>query len=137
MKLRVGAVFIPVIDLEESIAWYTERLGLQLVDHWGAGASFTFKEGEALVALIEVQEPQPLDFPVNPNQSNVYFHMETDDIEHARKVLESKDVVICKYYDHGLMEEIFIKDPTGNQIAIYSEKKESPFYKHASGKISW
>jgi catechol-2,3-dioxygenase len=52
MKPRVGAVFIPVLNLEASISWYMECLDLQLVDNWGAGASFTFKEGEALLALI-------------------------------------------------------------------------------------
>lgn len=139
MRLRVGAVFIPVLNLESSIQWYTDCLGLQLVDNWESGASFTFQNGEALLALIQVECIQPLEFPTSGTgaPSNVYFHFETDDLEQTRAYLENKGVEVTQYYDHGMMNELFIKDPSGNQIAIFCEKEQSPFYKHATGKISW
>lgn len=137
MKLRVGAVFIPVLNLEDSVSWYSKCFGLQLVDNWGEGASLSFENGEALLALIQVEEMQSLKFQVTKNQSNVYFHFETDDIEHARLFLEGLGVEITKSHDHGLMIELYFKDPSGNELAIYCEKKESPFYKHATGKTSW
>ncbi|WP_078551601.1 VOC family protein [Bacillus alkalicellulosilyticus] len=137
MKLRVGAVFIPVLNLEESIGWYKEILDLQLVDQWGAGASLNFKTGEALVALIQVQQKAPLHFHVGIDQTNVYFHFETDDLDSLRRHFEYKGVEITNSYDHELMNEIFIRDPSGNQISFFCEKEESPFYKHASGKVSW
>lgn len=136
MRLRGGAVFIPVLNLEESISWYTECFDLQLVDNWGAGASFTFKEGEALLGLIQVNELSPLGFPVN-GRSNVYFHFEADDMEQFKNDLEVKRIDIIGSYDHGVMDEVFIKDPSGNQISVFCEKKESPFYHHAKGKVSW
>lgn len=136
MKLRVGAVFIPVLNLETSIEWYSECFGLQMVDNWGAGASFTFKEGESLLALIQVNELSPLDFPANGTR-NVYFHFETDDMEQFKAFLEAKGIEVEKSYDHGPMTEVFIKDPSGNEISVFCEKKNSPFYQHAAGKVSW
>ncbi|WP_336789681.1 VOC family protein [Paenibacillus sp. MMO-177] len=137
MKIRVGAVFIPVLNLIDSITWYSEFFCLQLIDNWGAGASLSFKEGEALIALIQVEEIQSLQFQVNKNQKNVYFHFETNNINETIDFLEKKGVEIISSYDYGLMKECFIQDPSGNQIAIYCEKKESPFYNHATGNISW
>lgn len=137
-KLRVGAVFIPVLNLESSISWYTECFGIELVDNWGAGASFKFPSGEALVALIQVSEVQSLHFSTGNNQNkNVYFHFETDDLEKIKTHLEKKNIGITENNDHGLMNEIYIIDPSGNQIAIFCEKEISPFYKHATNKISW
>ncbi|RKP57956.1 VOC family protein [Cohnella endophytica] len=137
-KLRVGTVFIPVLNLESSITWYTECFGLELVDNWGAGASFKFPSGEALVALIQVSEIQPLHFSTGDNQvDNVYFHFETDDLDKIKAHLRGNNIKIMKQEDHGLMNEIYIIDPSGNQIAIFCEKETSPFYKHATNKISW
>lgn len=121
MKLRVGAVFIPVLNLQDSISWYSECLGLHLVDNWGQGASFTFKHGESLITLIQVEEIQPVKFNVTRNQTNVYFHFETDDITQTCLLLESKGVEITESIDHGIMNEIFIKDPSGNELSIYCE----------------
>ncbi|GMK49176.1 VOC family protein [Paenibacillus glycanilyticus] len=137
MRIRVGTVFIPVLNLIDSITWYSECFGLQLIDNWGEGASLSFKEGEALIALIQVEEIQPLQFQVNINQKNVYFHFETNDINETIDFFKEKGVEIISCMDHGLMKECYIHDPSGNQIAIYCEKEESPFYKHATGKTSW
>ncbi|WEK56058.1 MAG: VOC family protein [Candidatus Cohnella colombiensis] len=137
MKVRVGAVFIPVIDLEESINWYLNVLELKLIDNWGAGASFSFNQGESLLALIKVEKVSPLKFAVNETQSNVYFHFETDDLAQLKRNFESKGIRITSLMDHGLMNELFIIDPSGNEITFFCEKSESPFYKHATGKTSW
>jgi len=137
MKVRVGAVFIPVLDLEESINWYSNALELRLIDNWGTGASFSFSNGESLLALIKVEKLSTLTFTVTDTQSNVYFHFETDDIVQLKRHFESKKIKITNLSDHGPMIEMFVKDPSGNEIAFYCEKNESPFYKHAKGKISW
>lgn len=137
MKLRVGAVFIPVRNLEDSIPWYTECLELQLADNWGTGASFTFKEGESLLALIQVEHASPLEFPVKENYANVYYHFETDNLNQLRSHCEKMGIEIVQSFDHGMMDELFIRDPSGNRLAFYCEKQESPFYQHAKGKISW
>jgi len=137
MKVRVGTVFIPVLDLEESINWYSNVLELKLIDNWGVGASFSFSDGECLLALIKVAELSSLDFKVNDTQSNVYFHFETDDILQLKRYFESKEIKIVNFSDHGPMIEMFVKDPSGNEIAFFCEKYESPFYMHATGKISW
>jgi catechol-2,3-dioxygenase len=137
VKLRVGAVFIPVLNLAESIDWYMKNLGIQLIDNWGAGASFGFQTGETLLALIQVEQMTPLEFSVSSNKTNVYYHFETDDLDALRCRLADNGIEINRSYDHGLMKELFIKDPSGNQIAFFCEKEESPFYKHATGKVSW
>ncbi|MCR2805600.1 VOC family protein [Paenibacillus soyae] len=137
MKLRVGAVFIPVLNLKKSIDWYKECFDLQLIEDWGEGASLSFKSGETLLALIQVQKLVPLEFPVQNNQPHNYYHFETDDFVELRNHLERKGIEIIETHDHGVMNELFIMDPSGNRIAFYCEKKESPFYKHAAGKVSW
>ena len=135
--MRVGAIFIPVLQLDESISWYSDSFGLEVIDNWGAGATLRFAHGEALVALIHVDTLSPLQFQARNDQNNVYYHFETDDMEETIEILKGKGITIHNYLDHGFMTELFIQDPSGNTIAFFCESSNSPCYQHATGKISW
>ncbi|MGZ9584883.1 VOC family protein [Paenibacillus marinisediminis] len=72
----LGAVFIRVSNLDVSIPFYSDVLGLQLrdVEQWdeGRGANYFISEHSPLLTLIETDEHQPLKYPAfNLNCSNV------------------------------------------------------------------
>ncbi|AZN42713.1 VOC family protein [Paenibacillus albus] len=120
---HVGSIFIPVSSLEQSIAWYTERLGLVCrgIEDWGGGsrgATLFFQphpEHAALLSLAERMEPiQTEDFP--------RFNFQCDDAEtlHAELQATNGRVTELELWDsewnHHVLFDVF--DPDGNRINI-------------------
>ncbi|HEU5138690.1 MAG TPA: VOC family protein [Bacillales bacterium] len=130
MKLRVGGIFIPVTDLERSIEWYMECLNLKLVDRWpeGAGAGFTFENGEAGLGLVKVETKQPTEFRVSSRYQNCYYNFEPENVQEMHQFLKGRGVKVTEIEDHGPMEGFDFFDPDGNPFSAVRDKPQSPYY---------
>ncbi len=114
---RVLAVFLPVIDLEASIRWYTDKLGLQLYNHWGQGADLMVGEGETIVTMIVMDEPVHLE-ALRAVEGYPYYSLQTDNIHEVYKQLKDKGITS----EEGLEQDGFcrfhIRSPEGLTIRI-------------------
>ncbi|MFD1953021.1 VOC family protein [Paenibacillus thailandensis] len=77
---RVLAVFLPVLNLEASIAWYTRMLGFELIHHWGQGADLKVGSGETVVTMIVMNEEIHRQV-IEKSAGSPYFSLQTSDIE--------------------------------------------------------
>ncbi|WP_127573059.1 VOC family protein [Paenibacillus xylaniclasticus] len=135
---RVGGVFIPVTNLEKSIEWYSATFDVEQVDNWGTGAGFKFRKGEALLALVQVDSPQTTTFSLPDGSPHCYFNFEVSDIEEAHRELKDKGRIVSDIEHHGNIIAIFdVTDPDGNTLSFVSEKADSPYKGHATGKTGW
>ncbi|WP_028785080.1 VOC family protein [Thalassobacillus devorans] len=128
---KVGSIFIPVTNLEESMKWYQENLGAIFVDKWDfgeRGAGFVFKKGDAQLGLIEVENPQPTEFEVVKGKKNSYYNFLVTDIHEAHQDLYKKGVVVSKIDDFGGMYAFEFLDPDGNPFSIVNEVEGSKFH---------
>lgn len=111
VKNQIGAIFIPVKDIQSSRDWYCELLGCM-------------PEGEILHGHLYV-----LPIAGNTNlvlDSKMYsesavhnhplFHFNTDDIHAAYVYLQQKGVVLTTEIEHG--HWFNCKDPDGNLLMI-------------------
>ena len=101
---RVDTVFLEVRDLENSIKWYSEILGLTL--RWNRNGYAAFTIGETSLTLVQSTNIKP---------ANHYpFNFFTDDIESVHKFLvESKvNTDDIAYYDD--LSTFDFKDPDGH-----------------------
>lgn len=94
---RVLAVFVPVLDLEASIRWYTRMLGFELVHHWGQGADLKVGCGETIVTMIVMDEKTHRN-AVGMTAKFPYFSLQTTDIHRAYDTLCDKGAVTGKHY---------------------------------------
>ncbi len=111
-----------VLDLEKSLKFYKEALGLEPVRKKEASdGSFTLvylgdKETDFLLELTYLRDRKE---PYNLGELEYHLALETDDMEAAHKLHEEMGV-IC--YENPGMGIYFISDPDGYWIEIVPKK---------------
>ncbi len=99
-------------DMERSVAWYRDRLGLKEVVR---PSNFVtpvrwFELGEEQIHLIPADEPDA----VSPR----HFAIHVDNCQAARETLQSRGVEIQETVPIAGAERFFVSDPDGNHIEI-------------------
>jgi len=109
----VDFLAIPTRDVERSVRWYTEVLGLQ------RGA-----EGEVETPNVTISfwNPERDGEEFKPHVGG--FAVRVSDVEEARRELEAKGVTFKgETYDSGVCHMGFLEDPDGNTIILHRRYK--------------
>ncbi|MNJ34778.1 Glyoxalase-like domain protein [compost metagenome] len=108
---QVGAIFIPVSNIEQARDWYCDILGLS------ADGEVLF--GHLYVLPMEGETDIVLDSKIF-RVDNVFkvpaFHFNTDNIEEAFRYMSSKQVELITQIEHN--QWFNFKDPDGNHLMI-------------------
>ncbi|NLT58513.1 MAG: lactoylglutathione lyase [Clostridiales bacterium] len=123
MTFRFSHNNINVTDLEKSVAFYKEALGLREQRRHAAGdGSFTlvFLEDGLSDWRLELtwlrDHPQPYDL----GENEIHFCLETDDLEAARAKHREMG---CICYENPAMGIYFIADPDGYWVEIVPSRR--------------
>jgi catechol 2,3-dioxygenase len=117
---RLGAVHLTVTNLDRSVAFYQDAIGLRLhrredpVAAMGAG-------GEDLVVLVEEQTARP----AGRHAGLYHFALLVPSREELARALQRLAVTrtpIDGASDHGISEAIYLPDPDGNGIEIAADR---------------
>ncbi len=109
-------VGIPSQDAERSRRFYVETLGLRP----DANARFEFWAGDT---CFGIWEPDRMGGTFAP-QKNAHPALHVDDVEAARKDLESKGVEFYgEILDTGVCHMAFFTDPHGNDLMLHRRYK--------------
>jgi catechol 2,3-dioxygenase len=120
---RLGAVHLTVTDLDRSVAFYQDAIGLRLhgredpVAAMGAG-------GEDLVVLVEEQTARR----AGRHAGLYHFALLTPDrreLGRALQRLAATRTPIEGASDHGISEAIYLPDPDGNGIELAADRPRS------------
>lgn len=128
--LQCGVVRLVVSDLERSLAYYQERIGLQL-QRRAEDVAWLGVDGGDLLALVE----QPGARPVQRGRTGLYhFALLTPSRAALARVLNhllATRTQIDGASDHGVSEALYLSDPDGHGIEIYRDRprREWPFVK--------
>ncbi|MFD1205898.1 VOC family protein [Sporosarcina contaminans] len=107
---KIGTVFLPVSNIEESRDWYCRLLGIQRKGDIQFGHLYVIElEGVNLVLDQKIfQKTGPLQAPI--------FHLNAVDIEKAYNELRESNVEVTTTIQHG--HWFNFKDPDGNEIMV-------------------
>ena len=117
---RLGAVHLTVTDLDRSVAFYQDAIGLRLhrredpVAAMGAG-------GEDLVVLVEEQAARP----AGRHAGLYHFALLMPSREELARALQRLAVTrtpIEGASDHGISEAIYLPDPDDNGIELAADR---------------
>jgi catechol 2,3-dioxygenase len=118
--LRLGAVHLTVSDLDRSVAFYEEAIGLRLNSHAGAVAAMG-AGGEDLVVLHEEAGTRRAGRHAGLYHYALLFPSREELARAALRLAVTK-TRIQGASDHGTHEAIYLPDPDGNGIELAADR---------------
>ena len=120
--LRIGAVGLKARDLARLTDFYTDAIGLHVIDR----DSRTARLGAGGVTLLEL-EAAPDALPDDPRSAGL-FHtafLQPTRGDLARWLVHAarNRVALTGASDHAVSEAIYLDDPEGNGIEVYRDRK--------------
>src|SRR3954447_6791334 len=110
----VDFVAVPTQDIEASVAFYRDVLGLQERKRWGSMPGVEFQAGNLTLALMD-----PSAFGIEFGAHHVPLAFQVDDVAAARAELEAKGVeFLGDVIDSGVCHQAIFRDPAGNTLDL-------------------
>lgn len=132
-KTRVGAVELTVTDLDRSVGFYQDALGLRRHGRDGDTAALG-AGGEDLVRLVE----NPGARPAGRHAGLYHFallHPSRLELSRAVRRLAATRTPIQGASDHGVSEAIYLPDPDGNGIELYADRPREAWETRPDGGL--
>jgi catechol 2,3-dioxygenase len=119
-SLRVGTVVLTVTDLDRSVAFYENAIGLRLHRREDGRAALG-AGGEDLLVLLEDRDARPAG-----RHAGLYhfalLHPSRLELARAAQRLAATRTRIGGASDHGISEAIYLPDPDGNGIELAADR---------------
>jgi catechol 2,3-dioxygenase-like lactoylglutathione lyase family enzyme len=122
MALVTGTDFLIIgsTDVNRSVKFYGEVLGLERGKQWGNMPGYEFETGNLTIAVIQ-SDAFGMEFKPSPNP----LEFRVDDFEAAKAELESRGVEFQgDPIDSGVCLQTFFRDPDGNVLGIHHRYAE-------------
>jgi catechol 2,3-dioxygenase len=122
---HLGAVRLQVSDLERSLKWYEDVLGLEVRDRTATGASLAVAHGEQIIELRERKGVRPV-----PRSGLLglyhYAILLPDRLALGRFIAHLAGLGMrAGMSDHFVSEAVYIYDPDGLGIEVYADRPRS------------
>ena len=131
--MKIGHAHLKVRDLNRSLAFYTERLGLRVTERIGSNYAFlTGTEMHHEIALQNIGSSAP-DAPAHGvGLYHVAFEVKSKpDFTEAYQKLTAAGVEVSAV-DHRISWALYFSDPDGNGLEIYVDTRHEP-----DGALLW
>jgi catechol 2,3-dioxygenase len=119
-ETRLGAVELTVTDLDRSVLFYENAIGLR-THRRGDGTAALGAGGEDLLVLVENPDARP-----TGRQAGLYhfalLHPSRLELARAAARLAATRTPIQGASDHGISEAIYLPDPDGNGIELAADR---------------
>ena len=138
-EMRVGHVHLKVSDLDASIAWYRDVLGLDVMQRYGDQAAFLSAGGYHHHLGLNTWHSRAGRKP--PEGTTGLYHAAF--VYPDRKALgaavanvRDKGVLIYGAADHGVSQAVYFDDPDGNGIELYWDRPSEDWPRDAEGNLA-
>lgn len=131
---RIGYVYVPTTNIEESIEWYTNNLSFKLMNKFQDRGSYLAvlhhpHRNSIALLLIETEDKQALEISRNGNSFPI-MAINCPDIEYTHRYLKSQRVDVEELHTLGAGEAryFYFRDNQGNLLeaawSIWDPKDE-------------
>ncbi len=112
---RTDFVSVPVTDMERSIAFYGETLGLPRVSETEGWPEFQLGENVSLYLIDPTNIGREFE---GPHTASIALRVR--DVAAARQALEEKGVsFVAETFDTGVCHMALFRDPDGNALMLH------------------
>ena len=136
--VRIGHVHLKVSDLERSIAFYHGVLGFDITQRMGDSAAFLSAGGYHHHIGLNTWESKNGAPP--PRSATGLFHVAIlyptrKQLADAVRRLANAGIVLDGAADHGVSEAIYLRDPDGNGVELYTDRPPEQWPLDDNGKL--
>jgi predicted enzyme related to lactoylglutathione lyase len=111
----VDFVTLPAKDIDASMRFYGETLGLPFVKRWGTRRAAEYQAGNLTIAIMD-----PTDFGQEFRAHEVPLALHVPDVAAARAALEARGVgFLGDVIDSGVCHQALFRDPAGNVLDLH------------------
>lgn len=111
---EVDFLIIGSTDIDRSLDFYENVIGLRKTVQWGNMPAWEFETGNLTVAVVQVDS---VGMTFRPNSP---LALRVDDVAAARAELERKGVEFTRdSIDSGVCNMAFFEDPDGNALMLH------------------
>ncbi|MBO0994300.1 VOC family protein [Bacillus sp. SD088] len=121
---NVDHVQLPVTDMDGAVSWCKEVLGLKSLTVYPHAAWLKFNLGPVLMLHYSTKNDKT-QWLSEDNFPMPSFMFLTKHIDLLHSTLQTHEVRIRQYEDHGFGWVIKFIDPFGNELGAYQPKKET------------
>ncbi|PIV75143.1 MAG: glyoxalase [Rhodobacteraceae bacterium CG17_big_fil_post_rev_8_21_14_2_50_65_11] len=137
--LRVGHVHLKVSDLDRSIAFYRDVLGLEVQQRLGSGAAFLSAGGYHHHLGLNTWQSCGGSHP--PRGATGLYHVAflyptRDALGRAVARVVDLGVPLAGAADHGVSEAVYFDDPDGNGVELYRDRAPEDWPRDATGALA-
>lgn len=133
-NIRINAIHLLIQNLDRSLAFYTDVIGLKLLTRDEQSASLGVDETPLLVLHENLNARQVR------NTSGLYHFAilvpTRSDLAVVVERLLEKRVPLQGFAHHGVSEAVYLPDPDGNGIEIYRDLSRDKWPRDASGELA-
>lgn len=138
MTPRIGHVHLKVSDLERSVAFYRDVLGMEVTQRFGSQAAFLSYGGYHHHVGLNTWQSKGGPPPA-PGTTGL-FHLailypERADLFAAVERVEANGIKFDGSADHGVSEAFYFRDPDGNGIELYWDRPVEDWPRDADGNL--
>jgi catechol 2,3-dioxygenase len=136
--MSIGHVHLKVSDLERSIAFYRDVIGLNVMQRYGTQAAFLSAGGYHHHIGLNTWEsaggPRPPRNAVGLYHT-AFLYPDRPSLARAFRQALQAGVEIEGAADHGVSEAIYFSDPDGNGIELYRDRAPEDWPREPDGGL--
>jgi catechol 2,3-dioxygenase len=137
--VRIGHVHLKVADLEHSLEFYCGVLGFQITQRYGPGAAFISAGGYHHHIGLNTWESRGGQPP--PSGSTGLYHVailypDRRSLAGALRRLIEHQIPLDGAADHGVSEAIYLQDPDGNGLELYTDRDPAIWPRDDAGELA-
>ena len=137
-NVRIGHIHLTVSDLDRALAFYHDILGFDIVSRLGDSAVFLSAGGYHHHIGLNTWAGRGAT-PPPPGHTGLYhaaiLYPTRKALAQALQALIAVDYPIEGFADHGVSEAIYLHDPDGNGVELYTDRPREMWQYNSDGTV--
>lgn len=136
---RIGHVHLRVADLDRSIAFYCDVIGLDVQQRYGLQAAFLSAGGyhhHIGLNTWESKDGTPPPIGHTGLYHTAFLFPDRAALGAAIRRVDAAGVRLSGAADHGVSQAVYLTDPDGNGVELYCDKPEAEWPRDSTGQIA-
>ncbi|GEL77292.1 VOC family protein [Tenuibacillus multivorans] len=119
----IDQLSLNVSDIQRSIDFYSNTIGMQVLENGDRKAVMTFDGEQPILTLVQPESVNPLDRRKTGLFHVAYLVPTRSDLANAVYYFWKNQLPIQGASDHRVSEALYLADPDGNGIEIYRDRE--------------